>query len=173
MIDASTSSPDERDAARLAVLCIDTALAASDMTLYKVEPGGRAFERESLIDYLEALAKPISIDAERERGAGVLLRITPRGPYKGVPRLNLGKSECEGRGVDETALILVQGEDGVRFTMRLAGLSLWQESYSVNLVHWVTGWDPDEAARALGAVALYRVGRPGPEDVDFSFISLY
>jgi hypothetical protein len=172
VIDASTSSSDERDAARLAVLCIDTSLSVGDMTLYKVEPEGRAFERETLISYLEGLAKPIAIHADREAGGAVLLRIAPRRPYKGVAPLDIGKSVCEQHGVDQSALILIKGEDDVRFTMRLAGLSLWQHSYEVNVEHVMSGYDPDDAGRALGVVAMFLVGRLGPGP-HFSSISLY
>lgn len=180
MIDASTSSPDERDAARLAVLCIDTVLSAGEMTLYKVEPGGRAFERESLIDYLEGLVKPIAIDAQRGDEGRVLLRVAPtKRPKVGpdvdpsLPR-DMGEALRKRYDVDESALILVKGEDGAGFAMRLAGLSLWDQSYRLNLGNWGSAaYDADEAARALGAVALFQIHRPGPGDVDFSFISLY
>src|ERR1043165_2249647 len=114
-MDASTSSPDERDAARLAVLCIDTVLSLDDMTSYKVEPGGRAFEREILIDYLVGLAKPIAIDANREDGGAALLRIAPsRTPKRGpdvdpsLPR-DMGEGIRQHHGVDESALIVVRG----------------------------------------------------------------
>ena len=179
-MDASTSSPDERDAARLAVLCIETVLSAGDMTLYKVEPGDRAFERESLIDYLVGLAKPIAIHADREDGGAVLLRIAPTKPPKvgpdvdpGTPR-DIGEGLGRRYGVDESALIVVKGEDGARITMRLGGLSLWDQSYRLHLGSWgASAWDPDEASRALGAVAQLRITRPGPDDWDVSFISLY
>lgn len=180
VIDAPTRSPDERDAARLSVLCIDTVFSVSDMTVYKVEPQGRAFERENLIDYLLGLAKPIAIDVNREDGGRLLLRVAATKPPRlrgdvdpNEPR-DLGEALCRHYRVDESALILVQGDGGARFTMRLAGLSLWDQSYHLHMGNWLAGAsDPDEAARALGAVALFKIRRPGPEDVDFSFISLY
>src|SRR5690348_5700544 len=162
-MDAPISSSDERDAARLAVLCIDTSLSAGDMTLYRLEPEGRAFERERLIEYLQGLAKPIKIDAERATEGRILLRIAPTKPYKIGPDVDpstprdIGEGLGRHYGVDESALIVVKGEDGERLTMRLAGLSLWDQSYRVH-VDYVTCGDPDEAARALGAVALCRVG---------------
>jgi hypothetical protein len=180
VIDSSIGCPDARDAARLAVLCIDTVLSAGEMTLYKVEPGGRAFERESLIDYFEGLAKPIAIDAQRGEGGRVLLQIAPTKPPKLGPDVDpstprdMGEALRRQHGVDESALILVEGEDGVRFTMRLGGLSLWDQGYRFHMGNWGSAaWDADDATRALGAVALFRIHRPGPGDVDFSFISLY
>ena len=153
---------DARDAARLALLCIDTALSADTATRYTVASLAESLDREGAIGYLENLSKPVVIHAERHDVRPIELRVEPQKPIKGVPPLDLARSICETHSVEESGRVLVRGEDGPEFTMRIAGISLWQDSYYVAADYiWMVN-EPDDSARAAGAIALVRVGRLGP-----------
>jgi hypothetical protein len=152
-------------------LCIETALSASETTHYTVGSPSDPLDRDEVIAYVENLPKPVTIRAERKDGEPIALHTAPKQPSRGVAPLDIGQSLRETLALEEDSLILVKRENEPQFSMRVSGLALWQHSYHlIGLVYMSVVHEADASAKASHASAVMRVGKTTGPHVSAAFL---
>jgi hypothetical protein len=166
MPEANHASSDAHDAAKLAILCVDTVLVASPTTRYKVESISDPLDHDQVVAYVENLEKPVSIRAEYDQGRQILLRASSKVPWTGAASTSVAEAlRHPPLQLSEDSLILVTRGNEPQFSVRLSAVRLWEESYYLRLVNYSCSFrEADSAAKAAHAAAVMQVSRDkGPQ----------
>ena len=156
------SFSDERDAARLALLCVDTALAASVSTNYCFAQNGPLFAREEAVSYLEKTLKPVKIRVERKNEETISLLVAASNKPTGVDPLDIGASLRESLALTDDSVVEVRRASKPQFGLRLSALALWQRSYDlINVEYTAVVREADTSGRAAQASAVMNISPSG------------